>query len=81
VRCANNGVSCFIDSKGNILRELSDEAGSTFSQGVLSHWTFVPKSDHSKTFYTRHGDAFAWVCTGVTLGTFLALRLRRMQNF
>lgn len=81
VRCANNGVSCFIDSKGNVLRELSDEAGSTFSQGVLSHWTFVPKSDHSKTFYTRHGDAFAWVCTGVTLGTFLALRLRRMQNF
>jgi apolipoprotein N-acyltransferase len=76
VRCANTGVSCFIDANGNVQRELTDEAGSTFSQGVMSFWTFVPKADHSLTFYTRHGDVFAWICSGITLGTLMVFRLR-----
>lgn len=73
VRCANNGVSCFIDSNGTINSELKDEMGSTFSQGTLAHWTLVPGEDHPLTFYTRHGDVFAWTCTGITLATLLFL--------
>jgi len=77
VRCANTGISCFIDANGNVQKELKDDTGSTFSQGVLSHWIFVPKADHPLTFYTRRGDVFAWVCLGITLGTLIVIRLRK----
>jgi len=62
IRCANTGVTCFIDHLGEIRSELKDESGSTFTAGQLVHWALVPQDDRDLTFYTRHGDVFAWGC-------------------
>lgn len=68
VRCANTGVSCFIDPCGRIVDRVKDQAGQdTFVQGVL---TGTILAMDSKTIYTRYGDWFAWLCI---LGSAVAL--------
>jgi len=61
-RCANTGISGFIDMRGRILQttNLFEEAYlvGTLNLGV------------GKTFYTQHGDWFAWSCLGITLLVF-----------
>ena len=66
VRCANNGVSCFIDHLGEIQHELRDGDGNTFTHGHLTQWSLVPQAERPLTFYTRHGDLFAWACVAVS---------------
>jgi len=61
-RAANTGISGFIDAKGRIL-----EASPIFTEAVLTR-SFTPGS--TKTFYTRYGDVFSWLCV---LGTLLAV--------
>ena len=61
-RAANTGISGFIDAKGHILA-----ASGIFSEAQLTR-TLVPGT--AKTFYTRHGDVFAWLCV---IGSFLAV--------
>jgi apolipoprotein N-acyltransferase len=53
-RAANTGVSGFIDAKGRILA-----TSDIFTEATLTR-TLVPGS--TKTFYTRYGDVFAWLC-------------------
>ena len=60
VRCANTGVSCFIDPCGRIVDRVKDQAGQDiFVQGVL---TRTIRAVDSKTIYTKYGDWFAWLC-------------------
>jgi apolipoprotein N-acyltransferase len=58
-RAANTGVSGFIDAKGRIL-----EASSIFTEAVMTR-SLVPGS--TRTFYTRSGDVFAWLCVLVAV--------------
>lgn len=83
VRCANTGVTCFIDAFGRvpadqILRSAEDD---TFGPGVLVRVVDVPPVNAPLTFYTRHGDLLAEVCAGITvalvLGSLLTGRRRR----
>jgi len=59
LRAANTGVSCIIDPNGKvtaIVKKGEDEiCVDGYVTGVAS-MTFV------KTFYTRFGDLFAWIC-------------------
>jgi len=60
VRCANTGVSCFIDPYGRIVDRVKNQAGQDiFVQGVL---TRTIRAVDSKTIYTKYGDWFAWLC-------------------
>jgi len=54
VRAANTGVSGFIDSNGKILSKTA-----LFYRVVL---TEDIKTDRTKTFYTRYGDLFSYIC-------------------
>jgi apolipoprotein N-acyltransferase len=58
-RCANTGISGFIDVRGRILQttNLFEDAHivGTLNLGV------------EKTFYTRHGDWFAWTCLVISV--------------
>lgn len=57
-RCANNGISCFIDPYGRV----TDETGLYTRTGIIRD---VPlRSD--RTFYTRHGD---WLPFGLSVMT------------
>ncbi|MCY3765121.1 MAG: apolipoprotein N-acyltransferase [Gemmatimonadetes bacterium] len=63
VRCANTGVSTFIDAYGR-------KSGTTgiFHPAVLTQGV-TPRT--AKTFYTKHGDLFAQLC--MVLGAILVL--------
>ena len=67
-RAANTGISGFIDAKGRIL-----ETSGIFTEAYLTR-TLVPGS--TKTFYTRYGDVFAWLCVLVTVVVVLPLPRR-----
>jgi apolipoprotein N-acyltransferase len=67
-RAANTGVSGFIDKYGRVLAK-----SPLFTEAMLVH-DLVPGT--GKTFYTRHGDVFAWLCTIASL-LLLAAPLRR----
>lgn len=54
-RAANTGISGFIDSRGRILA-----TSGLFREETLIA-DLVPAGDR-KTFYTRFGDVFAWIC-------------------
>jgi apolipoprotein N-acyltransferase len=58
-RAANTGVSGFIDAKGRIL-----ETSPIFTETHLTR-TLTPGS--VRTFYTTHGDVFAYVCVLVAI--------------
>jgi apolipoprotein N-acyltransferase len=68
VRAANTGVTCFVNEFGRVTQVLQDETGSTFTEGVLTGEVKVP-TEHELTFYTRHGELFAKMCTWITLIT------------
>jgi len=60
VRCANTGISCFIDPCGRVVDRVKDQAGQDiFVQGIL---TKTIQAIDSKTIYTQFGDWFAWLC-------------------
>jgi apolipoprotein N-acyltransferase len=61
-RAANTGISGFIDAQGRIL-----DASPIFTEAVLTR-ALVPGA--TKTFYTRFGDVFSWLCV---LGVILAI--------
>jgi apolipoprotein N-acyltransferase len=68
VRCANTGISCFIDPYGRIVDRVKDSKGQDiFVRGVLTG-SVIPQD--SKTIYTRCGDLLAWLsllCSAVFL--------------
>ena len=71
VRAANTGVSCIIDHRGKVLEYVNSGGNKTFVDGYavrLIHPVFA------KTFYTRFGDVFSWICI-VLVG--IGLRLHR----
>ena len=68
VRCANTGVSCFIDPYGRIIDRLKDENGKDiFIRGVLIG-SIVPQK--TQTIYNRFGN---WLVWGSFLFSFILL--------
>lgn len=66
VRAANTGVSAVIDGRGRVR-----ERTAIFERGlIVADVPLLPEPEAGpgegrKTFYTRHGDVFAWTCWGV----------------
>jgi apolipoprotein N-acyltransferase len=67
-RAANTGVSGFIDAKGRIL-----DTSAIFTEAHLTHTLAL---GGAKTFYTRYGDVFSYLCL-LTSIFLLAKPLRR----
>jgi apolipoprotein N-acyltransferase len=61
VRCANNGITCWIDASGRVQEILTDESGSAYGVGAMT--VEIPIGEwRTPTFYNRHGDWFGWSC-------------------
>ncbi|PWU05725.1 MAG: apolipoprotein N-acyltransferase [Verrucomicrobia bacterium] len=58
VRCANTGVTCFIDRFGYVTQQLSDPQDGTFGSGILVGELQIP-TNPTPTFYARFGNIFA----------------------
>jgi apolipoprotein N-acyltransferase len=57
LRATNDGITAMIDPYGRIEKQ------------IARHQTAVLPADfdylRGETFYTRHGDVFAWLCTAL----------------
>jgi apolipoprotein N-acyltransferase len=73
VRCANNGLSCWIDARGVLHNVHFEESKNIYAAGV-KHATVPIPSRASPTFYTRHGDVFGWACVALTLVVLIGTR-------
>lgn len=65
LRSGNNSHTCLITPNGRILGQLADpETGAVFARGSARYE--LPVHDGwGMTFYTRHGNVFAWACTAL----------------
>ena len=59
VRCANTGVSCFIDPYGRVTGRVTNGGEDIFVSGTLTQKIFISPPG---TFYTRHGDLLVYGC-------------------
>lgn len=66
VRCANNGLTCWVDRNGRMHNVYFPESKNIYQAGykivqipVGSTGKYVP------TFYRKHGDLFGWLCSAV----------------
>lgn len=68
IRCCNNGVTCWIDSRGVVRQVFRDANGSIYGAGVMTAQIplLTPGEKRVPTFYHRHGDWFGWSCVGLT---------------
>ncbi len=65
VRCANNGLSCWIDRRGRLHSPRLEEGRNVYDAGF--DVVTVGIGDRDRTLYNRWGDVFGWSCVGVTL--------------
>lgn len=66
VRAANTGISGFIDSNGKVLKTLP-----LFERGAI---TEEIKTDSTRTFYSRYGDLFSYLCIITTVILLASIR-------
>lgn len=64
VRAANTGVSCIISQKGKITEIVRTDGNETFVDGYVTGYI---QPGFRKTFYTRFGDVFCFICIGLVL--------------
>ncbi len=64
IRAANTGISAIVDPRGRIV-----QASGLFVPAVISGRIQLQRSE---TFYTRHGDLFAWVCVVFIVAVLIA---------
>ena len=71
VRVTNAGITALIDSDGNVRDQTQG-----FQEAVRTWMIVTPGTSHS-TFYSRHGDAFAYGCALISLGFISVTFMRR----
>jgi len=71
VRCTNTGITCAIDTKGQITQTLAPR-----TEGFQTVEIVPVNPVRTPTFYTRFGDLFAQICLGISAVLFWVLRRR-----
>ena len=66
VRCANTGLTCWMDAGGTIREIFTDASGGVYGAGFMQVKIPLPEI-HAPTFYQLHGDWFGWGCVGLAL--------------
>jgi apolipoprotein N-acyltransferase len=68
VRCANNGLTCWVDSSGVMHETYFPGSTDIYKAGykIASVPVLTRGERRSLTFYTRYGDVFGWSCCGLT---------------
>jgi len=79
IRCANNGISCWIDPLGVVHGASYDDGRSVYAEGVKVLRVRVPEQPID-TSYRRRGDWFAWLCVIATVAAFVAARRRTIAS-
>jgi len=75
-RAANNGISSFIAPNGEIYDYLIKDGKYKEIEGILCNKVRFENSVYS--WYTKHGDVFAFSCLSVTVILLLVASTRRI---
>jgi apolipoprotein N-acyltransferase len=79
VRCANNGLTCWIDPQGRI-REIENAGGSIYGPGFITPKIPLRESgERVRTIYNLYGDWFGWSCCALS-GILLLINFRRAST-
>jgi apolipoprotein N-acyltransferase len=73
IRVTNSGISAYISANGSIF-----DITPPFQEAVRT-WT-ISKTATSSTFYSRHGDVFAYGCALISLGFISASSMTRRKR-
>jgi apolipoprotein N-acyltransferase len=69
LRATNSGITASIDPFGRLV----DEAPRNVRRGMEARYDFI----HGTTFYSRHGDLFAYLCVIISaIALFVRFNLR-----
>ena len=68
-RSTNTGYSCLVDPQGRIVSEVRGGGGETLF--IAGSSTAAVSLRPAGSFYTRHGDLFAWACVILSLAAAL----------
>ena len=68
VRCTNNGLTCWIDSRGRLRQVLQSASGDVYAPGFMTAKIPLRSAAEKRepTFYHRHGDLFGWGCVALS---------------
>jgi apolipoprotein N-acyltransferase len=68
VRCANNGLTCWVDATGVMHETYFPDSKDVYKAGYkIAQVPVLTRGERRKpTFYTRYGDVFGWSCCGIT---------------
>ncbi len=79
VRCANNGLTCWVDSCGRLHEVYFDHSADIYKAGVKIVDLPLPPLgiQRTSTFYHIHGEWFAWGCSALTLTSLAPLLFQR----
>jgi apolipoprotein N-acyltransferase len=78
VRCANNGLSCWVDPIGRMHEVYFPDSKDIYKVGykIAEVPVLGPGELRPLTFYTRHGDVFGWSCVALVVLNLVALYSR-----
>lgn len=71
VRCANNGLTCWVDATGRVHEIYFPDDKDIYKAGykIVSVPALAEGESRTLSFYTRYGDVFGWTCFGLTLAS------------
>ena len=69
VRCANNGLTCWVDPIGRMHEVYFPDSRDIYKVGykIAEVPVLGPGELRPLTFYTRHGDVFGWSCVALVV--------------
>ncbi len=63
VRCANNGLTCWVDEVGRMREVYFPGTTDIYGRGIkVADVPVLGGRARARTFYSRHGDVFGWGC-------------------
>lgn len=68
VRCANNGLTCWVDAQGVMHDTYFADSRNIYKAGykIVSVPVLSRGEQRRLTFYTRYGDVFGWTCSALS---------------
>jgi apolipoprotein N-acyltransferase len=78
VRCANNGLTCWVDPLGAMHDVYFPDDKNIYKAGYkISEVPVLGDGEfRTLTFYTRHGDVFGWTCCALIAANLAAIYIR-----
>ena len=78
VRCANNGLTCWVDRRGMVHQTYFPDSRDIYQAGYkIVNVPLPARGKWPATFYREHGDWFGWGCVGITAVSLVTTFRRR----